>query len=240
MVGASLPFFYFGWVEVGGGEQGEEGEEDEQGLEDGEAGKYVAEGADGEEQDGYRRGERGGMAGTGMKGRAAADEEVGDEQDEREDGDGESARGGEADSGEVEDESFEEGPDGQRGGGIEVSGNIPVAELEVSNGGVTVPSFVGVLGPIHPGGVVGEVGFEVKGVQIQKDGGSAEEQDVDRAAKREAKTRRWEIGGHRAVFLLLRIGRMVEVPFLRGNDGAEMVASIYTHKNRSSSQGVKM
>jgi hypothetical protein len=43
--------------------------------------------------------------------------------------------------------------------------------LEMADGSIAVPSFVGVLGPVHPGGVVGEVGVEVEGMQGEKDSG---------------------------------------------------------------------
>jgi hypothetical protein len=45
-----------------------------------------------------------------------------------------------------------------------------VAALEVADGSVAIPTFVGVFGPVHPGGVVGEVGVEMKGVQDEEDG----------------------------------------------------------------------
>ncbi len=43
-----------------------------------------------------------------------------------------------------------------------------MAALEVADGAVAVPAFVGVFGPVHPGGVVGEVGAEMEGVQGRK------------------------------------------------------------------------
>ena len=109
----------------------------------------------------------------------AAEEEVGREQDEAEDGDGEGACGGETDAGEAEEGGFEQGPDGEGGGGVEVAGDVPVAALEVADGGVAVPAFVGVLGPVHPGGVVGEVGVEMEGVEGEEDSGGEEENGLD-------------------------------------------------------------
>ena len=50
-----------------------------------------------------------------------------------------------------------------------------MAALKVADGAVAVPAFVGVLGPVHPGGVVGEVGAEMEGVQDEEDGRDAEE-----------------------------------------------------------------
>ncbi len=46
---------------------------------------------------------------------------------------------------------------------------------EVADGCVAVPAFVGVLGPVHPGGVIGEVGAEMEGVKSQEGGGDEEE-----------------------------------------------------------------
>ena len=54
-----------------------------------------------------------------------------------------------------------------------------MAALEVADGSIAVPAFVGVFGPVHPGGVVGEVGVEVKGVQDEKDGGREEENGLE-------------------------------------------------------------
>ena len=94
----------------------------------------------------------------------ATQQEVGGAQDTGKDCDGEGACGSEIDSGEAEKEGFEERPDGKSGSGVEVSGNVPVAALEVADGSIAVPAFVGVLCPVHPGGVVGEVGVEMEGV----------------------------------------------------------------------------
>ncbi len=108
----------------------------------------------------------------------AAEQEVGRDEDEAEDGDGEGAGGGEVDAGEAEEGGFEKRPDGEGGGGVEVSGDVPVAALEVADGAVAVPAFVGVLGPVHPGGVVGEVGVEMEGVQGEEDGGGEQEKGL--------------------------------------------------------------
>ena len=105
----------------------------------------------------------------------AAEQEVRREEDTGEDGDGEGAGGGEVDSGEAEEGGFEKGPDGEGRGGVEVSGDVPVAALEVANGCIAVPAFVGVFGPVHPGGVVGEVGVEMDGVKGEEEGGDQEE-----------------------------------------------------------------
>ncbi len=109
----------------------------------------------------------------------AAEQEVGGGEDEGEDGYGEAAGGDEIDAGEAKERGFEERPDGESGGGVEVAGDVPVAALEVADGSVAVPAFVGVLGPVHPGGVVGEVGVEVKGVQDEEDGGEEEQNRLD-------------------------------------------------------------
>ena len=61
---------------------------------------------------------------------------------------------------------------------VEVTGDVPVAALEMSDGSVAVPSFVGVLGPVHPWGVIGEVSVEMKDVQNEEDGGGEEENDL--------------------------------------------------------------
>ena len=156
------------------GEESEEGEEDQEGLDDGDAGEDEAEGVGGEEKDGYGCGE-----GCGPAGVAASDQQPGDDEDSGEDGDGEGAGGGERDAGELEDEAFEDRPDGERGGGVEVSGQVPLAALEVTDGGITVPAFVGVFGPVHPGGVVGEVGVEMKGVEGQEDRRDEEKGGLD-------------------------------------------------------------
>jgi len=108
----------------------------------------------------------------------AAEEEVGGEEDASEDGYGEGAGGGEGDSGEVEECGFEEGPEGEGGGGVEVPGDVPVSALVVADGGVAVPAFVGVFGPVHPGGVVGGIGGEVAEVEGEKEGGREEEENL--------------------------------------------------------------
>jgi len=105
----------------------------------------------------------------------AANQEVGGEEDTGEDGDGEGAGCGEIDAGKTEESGFEKGPDGESGGGVEVAGDVPVTAQEVADGSIAVPAFVGVLGPVHPGGVIGEVGAEMKGVKSQEGGGDEEE-----------------------------------------------------------------
>ena len=163
---------------VGGSEEGQQGEEDEQRLEDGHAGEDITEGTDGEKKYGDGGGEGGFGSFADFGGREklpAAEQKVGREENAGEDGDGEGASGGETDAGEAEESRFEQRPDGERGGGVEVAGDVPVAAQEVADGAVAVPAFVGVFGPVHPGGVVGEVGAEMEGVKSQEDGGDEEE-----------------------------------------------------------------
>ena len=105
----------------------------------------------------------------------AAEQKIGRQEDEAKDGDSQRAGGGEVDAGEAEESRFEERPDGKGCGGVEVSGDVPVAALEVTDGPVAVPAFVGVFGPVHPGRVIGEVGVEMEGVQNEEDGGYEEE-----------------------------------------------------------------
>ncbi len=54
-----------------------------------------------------------------------------------------------------------------------------MAALEVADGGVAVPAFVGVFGPVHPGRVVGEVGLEMEGVEVEEDGGDEKKRDLN-------------------------------------------------------------
>ena len=91
------------------------------------------------------------------------------EEREAEDAERESAGGGGRDAGEFEDDELERGPDGQRDGGVEVAGPVPVAGEVVADGGVAVPALVGVLGPVHPGRVIGEVGGEMEKVECKED-----------------------------------------------------------------------
>jgi hypothetical protein len=109
----------------------------------------------------------------------AAEQEIGGKEDAGEDGDSESACGGEVDAGEAEERGFEKRPDGKGGGRVEVAGDVPVAALKVADGSVAVPAFVGVLGPVHPGGVIGEVGVEMYGVEGEEEGGDEEEKGFD-------------------------------------------------------------
>src|SRR5436305_607685 len=87
----------------------------------------------------------------------ATDQEVGGDEGEGKDRYCESTGGREAYAGVAEEKELQERPDGKGGGGVKVSGDVPMAEEEVANGSVAVPALVGVLGPVHPGGVVGEV-----------------------------------------------------------------------------------
>ena len=93
------------------------------------------------------------------------------EEDAGKNGHGEGSGGDEGNASEGEQEGFKRGQDGESGGGVEVAGDVPVAELEVADGGVAVPAFVGIFRPVHPGGLVGEVGGEVDGVQGEEEGG---------------------------------------------------------------------
>jgi hypothetical protein len=163
--GSSLPM----WGGERCGEEGEQGKEDEERLEDRHAGEDVTEGVYCQEQDGDSGSEGGFGFFPGGEKLPAAEQQVGDEEDETEDGYGETAGGDEVDSGEAKESCFEKRPDGKGCSGIEVSGDVPVTELEVADGAVAVPALVGVFGPIHPGGVVGEVSVEMGGVQGQED-----------------------------------------------------------------------
>jgi hypothetical protein len=162
---------------VGGGEEGKEREQDQKGFEDGKTGEGVAERTDGEQEDGNCGGQSW-SCGVAALGGPSTEKEIRGEDDEAEDPDGQGAGGDKADSGEVKEGGFEKGQDGEGGGGVEVSGNVPVAALEVTDGGVAIPAFVGVLGPVHPGGVVGEVGAEVKGVQEEEDEGAQKKKSL--------------------------------------------------------------
>jgi hypothetical protein len=54
-----------------------------------------------------------------------------------------------------------------------------VAALKVADGSVAVPAFVGVLGPVHPGGVIGKVSVEMYCVEGEEEGGNEEEKSFD-------------------------------------------------------------
>jgi hypothetical protein len=99
-----------------------------------------------------------------------------DERD-REDAERECARGRRSDAGELEDDELNRRPDGQSDSGVEVAGPVPVTCEVVADGRVTIPALVGVFGPVHPGGVVGEVGRQVQEMEREEDGRDAEEQD---------------------------------------------------------------
>ena len=169
-----------GGVGEASGEERKEGEEDYQGLENGETGEDEAKGTGGEHEDGGRGGERKRV----LRGAAATEEEPGADEDSGENCDGEGSGGDEGDASEVEEERFKKGPDGERSSGVEVAGDVPVAELEVADGGVAVPAFVGVFGPVHPGGVVGKVGGEVDGMKDEEEGRSDQHRGVEGTAKR--------------------------------------------------------
>ena len=109
----------------------------------------------------------------------ATEEKPGGEKDAAEDGDGEGSGSDEGDAGCEKEQGFQEGPDGERGGGVEVAGKVPVAELEVADGGIAVPAFIGVLGPVHPGGEIGEVRGEMDEVKREEERGGCEKQDSE-------------------------------------------------------------
>jgi len=62
----------------------------------------------------------------------------------------------------------------------------------VADGGVAVPAFVGVLGPVGPGRVVGKVGVEMEEVQGEQSGCCGEQEDSHEG--REAEPRGFRIG----------------------------------------------
>jgi hypothetical protein len=51
-------------------------------------------------------------------------------------------------------------------------------------------ALVGALGPVHPGGVLGEVGVEMERVEREKDSSDEEKQKLDSAAGCETERRR--------------------------------------------------
>ena len=109
----------------------------------------------------------------------AAQQGVRREKDKPEDRNREGAGGGEADSGESKESGFEQRPDRERGSGVEVSGNVPLAALKVADGSIAVPALVGIFGPIHPGRVVGEIGVEMDGVQSEEDSCNEEDKGLN-------------------------------------------------------------
>ena len=118
-------------------------------------------------------------AGTGVE----IDEAIESKEREGEDAERKRAGGGGGDAGEAKGDPFDSGPDRQGDGGIEVALEIPVAEKVMADGGVAVPAFVGVLGPIDPGRVVGEVGGEMEEVQGEEDGRDDEQDRSQRAGE---------------------------------------------------------
>jgi len=115
------------------------------------------------------------------------DESVEGEESEGEDAEGEGAGGDGRDAGDAEGEELDGGPDGEGYGGVEVAFEVPVAEEVMADGGVAVPAFVGVLGPVGPGGVVGEVGVEMEEVQGEEDGCRGEQEDAHDGCEAEAR-----------------------------------------------------
>src|SRR5262249_41538073 len=55
-------------------------------------------------------------------------------------------------------------PDGQSSCGVEVSGHAPGAVQEIANGSTAIPALICVLGIVHPGGKIREIGTQVKQV----------------------------------------------------------------------------
>ena len=58
-----------------------------------------------------------------------------------------------------------------------------MAEIEVADGRIAVPTFVGVLGPVHPGRVVGEVGREMEEVKGKEQAGDGEEKAAQKVCE---------------------------------------------------------
>jgi len=104
------------------------------------------------------------------------DEAIEGEEGDGEDAEGESACRGGRDAGEAKGEELDGGPHGQSYRGIEVAFEVPVAEEIVADGGVAVPTFIGVLGPVGPGRVVGKVGVEMKEVKEEEDDSDGEQE----------------------------------------------------------------
>src|SRR5258708_25849890 len=102
------------------------------------------------------------------------EEKGGGDKEEDEDAYRKEPGGDQVDAGEAEDYRFEQRPDGKSGGRVEVSGDIPVASLEVADGGITVPTLGGVLGPVPPGGVVRKVCVDMEGVKNDEGCGDEE------------------------------------------------------------------
>jgi hypothetical protein len=101
------------------------------------------------------------------------------EEDETEDHNSECTGSSKMNTGEAEEGRLEKRPDGERGGGVEVAGDVPVTTLEVADGCIAVPAFIGVLCPVHPGRVVGKVGVEMESMQSEEEGSDEEENDLD-------------------------------------------------------------
>ena len=98
----------------------------------------------------------------------ATKQEIGREQNSAKDGDRQSARGEERYAGQAKHQSLDERPHGECGRGIEISGDVPVAALEVADRGIAVPALVRVFGPVHPGGMVWKISREMDEVQCEE------------------------------------------------------------------------
>ena len=137
--------------------QGRQRERDQHWLQDGQTAEAVKEGAGDEQRQGRER---------HPARPARPEQQVAQQQIAEEKGDGQPARRLDRDSGKAEQHPFEEGPHRHRRRGVEVPGQVPVAEQVSANGGVAVPALIGVFGPVHePRRVVGKIGAEMQRVQ---------------------------------------------------------------------------
>jgi hypothetical protein len=153
-------------------EPGEEEEGHEQRREESEAAEGVEKGIAEEEGDGEEGGPSRGLG---------AEDGIDEEEIEAVEEERGCAGGGDADAGEVEDGGEKERPDGESDGGIEITAEIPVAGEVVTDSGVGVPAFVGVLRVVHPGGMVGKVGEEMGEVEAEERAEAGDPEEVQDA-----------------------------------------------------------
>ena len=73
------------------------------------------------------------------------------------------------------------GQTGRAAAGLKSPGDVPVAEQEVADGGVAVPAFIGVFGPVFPRGLVGKIRLQVNPVQSEEDRRRDQEGEVGNA-----------------------------------------------------------
>ncbi len=153
---------------MGRGQRGQSGTQHQQRLQDGKPGEDETERTDRQQQHGE----------CGRKALAAAahtrrtpelHQAIADEQGKAEDRDAEEAGCRQADAGDAKENKLQHRPHGQGRGGVEVSGNVPVSEQVMADGGIAVPALIGVLGPVHPLGVVGEVRAQVDIMQREEE-----------------------------------------------------------------------